>query len=275
MVARVWPMAEGAVTRRRSVVGLLLGTAVGFGGVGAAGIGRADQVPCVQIAVPAAAHAAGGNALNSIIAVVGIAWRARSTFMCLSPGDTLSGATISWGDGTATPASVSYAPTAAYAPNPTGAPTDRIMTVTATATAEHAYFTPALHGVYVTASATDQPSGQRLSAAGGGPQVLPRDELRAVGIRVRPRRFFGGIVAIITAPNAANAGGVPDDRLTATVKWGQGVQSLGSISETGTGYVLRASHRWTRTGIHRFVVTLVDSIGPQRVSAVGEASVHP
>jgi len=234
----------------------------------------ADPAHAAQVACPATAaldRAPRPNALNSIVAVVGIPWKATASF-CISPGDTLGQPTFSWGDGTQTPAAVTYSATAPRPDPDSGGGVPSQPADVAILTAAHVFTTPNLAGIPVRATAIDQPSATTLSILAGVSQVLPRDAVDALTIRTGHGATFGGIVARVTAPNAANAH-VPDDRLAATVDWGPHDQSAGELAETGDGYVIRAGHRWHTAGRHRFVVTLVDSIGPQSVQAVGEAVV--
>ncbi len=81
---------------------------------------------------------------------------------------------------------------------------------------------------------------------------------------------FGGPVATFTD---ANPGGTASD-FTATIAWGDGTSSSGTVTAGKSGFVVSSTHTYANTGSFKTTVSIMD-VGGSRATAHGTATVNP
>ena len=211
------------------------------------------------------------------IAVVGIPYNMNFGSACLTEGDRLSNVMVSWGDGTTGPAVVSYQDGAtityedAQGLPVTGPATLALLSAThvfARATTTGPLAPPRGAGVDFSVSGVDEPSG--LPAApycGCELQVVSQDVLRPVPVRARRSKRFSGPVARLDRPLS------PDPGLTATIDWGDGTRSAGTVVQGARYDVVTGTHTWWRLGRPRVSVSITDQLGPQHVATTDRVRV--
>jgi PKD repeat protein len=166
-------------------------------------------------------------------------------------------ATIDWGDGTLTPGTVS------------GSSGDA-LTVTGT----HTYNDEGSFDVIVTVTEVDAtgPSNTRSISFDSTATVTETDALSATPVTIAPAEgtVFNGTVATFSD---ANTGNVASD-FTATIDWGDGTLTAGTISGGGGAYTVTGTHTYSDEGSLPLTVTVNDdSPGSATSTASGTANV--
>jgi hypothetical protein len=162
-------------------------------------------------------------------------------------------ATIDWGDGTA--------PTAGTVSGGPG---------TFTVTGQHTYADEGSFPFTVTVTETG-PGGATASAMGTA-TVTESDALSGTPVAVSAQEGvpFTGTVATFTDSNTAN---VASD-FTATIDWGDGQTSAGTVSGGGGSFTVSGSHTYATNGSFTITVTLMDDPpGTATATATSPASV--
>jgi hypothetical protein len=201
-------------------------------------------------------------------AVVGIPWRAPdATFWCLEAGDQLADATISWGDGTVSAGGLSYSkPERSTVID--GAVREPVMVKNAQIGGTHVYARVPRGGLArMTLAATDLPAGTVLTSYADA-FVLPRDLARPVAQHISGDEVDGPVAHVRVAYDAYT----PYYRLSASIEWGDGQRSPGTVVEASRRidtrtqlFTIRGHHRWHREGAHTVTVVISDEIGPQHL----------
>ena len=173
-----------------------------------------------------------------------------ATFTDPSPGATTDTATIAWGDGTTSAGTA--------APNNSGG---------YTVTGSHAYAEEGNVTVRVTVT------GSSGSATALGTASVADSSLSSSGYTVSAvaKRSFTARVAAFTDSDSGCAVG----DYTATVQWGDGTTSTGTVTATTTACAFGVSggHAYSSPGTYTTVVTVQDAGGSQ-TSARGSVSVQ-
>ena len=81
--------------------------------------------------------------------------------------------------------------------------------------------------------------------------------LTASGVSTSSAQAFSGTVANFTDPNTGGSAG----EFTATINWGDGTSSSGTVSGSGGSYSVKGSHTYTGTGKFTVKVHVVDEGG--------------
>jgi hypothetical protein len=91
-------------------------------------------------------------------------------------------------------------------------------------------------------------------------------------IAARTRQIFSGAVATFTDSDTANVAG----DFTATVDWGDGQTTTGTVSGSGGSFTVSGAHAYTATGNDTLKVTLTDDApGTATATATTTATVNP
>jgi uncharacterized repeat protein (TIGR01451 family) len=127
------------------------------------------------------------------------------------------------------------------------------QTVTATVTAQAAEDGTLTNSSSVTSSATDPTPGD--NSASWSTTVMEVPISVSSPITLSGKRFINVQVATFT-----HASGVePPSAFIATIAWGDGKTSTGTITESGTTYVVTGSHNYSRRGTYTVSTTVVES----------------
>ncbi|MBV8078916.1 MAG: VCBS repeat-containing protein, partial [Actinobacteria bacterium] len=163
-------------------------------------------------------------------------------------------ATIAWGDGSTSPASVAANPSGEFV-----------------ATASHSY---ADEGTF-SASLTVADDGGATTTLTGAAAVTVTDAALAAGTLTlnEPIEGLGATNAVFSFADA-NPNATPAD-FTATVTWGDGATSTGTVTGDGSGpggFLVKASHAYADEGSHPVSVAVSD-VGGATTSGSGTATV--
>jgi len=163
-------------------------------------------------------------------------------------------ATINWGDGTTTTGTVSGS----------GG--------TLTVSGSHTY--PADEGSFaVTVHLADDTPGTATATANITASVLEGDVLTATGVNINALAgtAFNGPVATFRDTFTSNVAG----DFTATINWGDGTSSAGTVSGTGGSFTVSGSHTYGTAGNFTVSVKIADDApGTATASASSNASVN-
>jgi hypothetical protein len=145
-------------------------------------------------------------------------------------------ATIVWGDGSSSPGTVSGS-NGAF-----------------TVTGSHTYADEGANSVSVTL--TDDAPGTATATAQSTANVAEGDVLTGTGtpIAITEGQAFSGAVATFTDTNTSNVTG----DFTATIAWGDGSTSVGTVSGSNGAFTVNGSHTYTDEGSFSVSVTLTD-----------------
>jgi hypothetical protein len=200
--------------------------------------------------VPAAvADAPLSAAATPIAAVEDTAFNAAvATFTDPDPGRPAGyyTASIAWGDGTTSAATVAAGPSGGFV-----------------VTGGHAYVNP---GVYTATATIVDPGGQRTTAA---PQVTVADApLGSAGRQLVATEgaVLRATVAGFTDPDP----GRPPTYYSASVAWGDGTTTAGTIAADPTGgFTVGAEHAYADPGSYPVTVTIADPGGQRTAASTG------
>jgi hypothetical protein len=120
-----------------------------------------------------------------------------------------------------------------------------------TVTGSHTYAEEGSHTITVKITDVDNTSN---TATATTPAVVSDAALHAKGVSRRATGTFRGVIATFTDNDPA--GTVSD--YTASIKWGDGSTSSGTIS---AGFKVSGTHRYRRTGTYKVTVTIKDAGG--------------
>jgi hypothetical protein len=178
-----------------------------------------------------------------------------ATFSDTNAANTASDftATIDWGDGTTSPGTVSGGQGSF------------------TVSGQHSY--AADEGSFTaTATLTDDAPGSAGASATAAVTVAEADTLSgtATAISATEGQAFSGTVATFSNSNMAN----PAGDFTATIAWGDGTTSAGTISGGQGSFTVSGSHTYAEEGSYAPTVTLTDDApGTASATAAGTATV--
>ena len=160
-------------------------------------------------------------------------------------------ATIQWGDGTSTAGTIVAHPSAVFE-----------------VTGVHTYLEENSAGFPMSVTISG-PSGP--SATGTGGATVRDAPLTSSGTALtgKARRTMSGVVATF---KDADAGGTASD-YTATVNWGDGSSSTGTISPSGAGFAVTAAHAYKGRGTYTISVAIAD-IGGATTTVPSTATIH-
>ena len=161
-----------------------------------------------------------------------------ATFSDADPSKTAASftVTIDWGDGTTTPGTVSGG------------------SGSFTVTGQHTY---ADEGAFsFTVTVTETGAGGATASSSATATVTESDALSGspATFSATATQPFSGVVATFTDTNTANVAG----DLTATIDWGDGTTSSGTVSGGGGTFTVSGSHTYASSGSFPVVVTLTD-----------------
>lgn len=161
-------------------------------------------------------------------------------------------ATINWGDGQTSAGQVTNN-------------SDGTFSVTGT----HTFTNAGLYTISISISDTD---GDSANATGHAFVTGTNGDLKATGqtIKVAATNAFNGQVATFVDPDASNTQGTQ----TATIDWGDGQTSTGTISTTSNGFSVSGTHTYATPGFYQYTVLITDTDGDSDI-AVGRALVSP
>lgn len=238
----------------------------------------------VAMAAPAAAGAAagppptlgGGNAESCsgprplgpdgvrYMAVEGELTPSRLGENCLPAGDTLSSATLDWGDGTSGPATVTYHPLPADA----GYRQAWIEAPHRYARATCVDPRSCTAAYRVTATAIEERSGAPITLRALVTVTPGSSYASPVRVRaLRGRTARGPVATIRTA-------GVRSTReLSARIRWGDGSRGSGRVAGHGHTFRVLGAHRWRHWGRYPITVVITDSFARVHFSARSSAHV--
>jgi hypothetical protein len=162
-------------------------------------------------------------------------------------------ASVDWGDGTVGGATLASTGTATYQ-----------------VTGQHVYREPPASGSYVTKITVFGPSGP-TAAANGSASVVDAP-LTATGTTLtgKARRLLTATLATFTDANPYGTA----DEFTATIAWGDGSTSPGTISTITGGFAVNGAHTYAKRGTYSITVTIADRDGASTV-AHSTASIRP
>jgi hypothetical protein len=158
-------------------------------------------------------------------------------------------ATIDWGDGTTT----------------TGVVSGTIGSFTVTSAVSHTYADEGLYTEVVTITRT---TDNATIAPSGTVTVADTDNLTAAGTTIHgdPNVALTNVtVATFTDSNTANTAG----DFVATVDWGDGTTTLGTVSGSAGGFTVTGSHTYAQNGQDAIFVNV--SEGPDNPEAIASA----
>ncbi|MCA1690076.1 MAG: hypothetical protein LC720_06470, partial [Actinobacteria bacterium] len=186
---------------------------------------------------------------TQITAVEGAAFSGSvATFTDPDPGRPAGyyAASIDWGDGTSTGASVAAGPSGGFA-----------------VTGGHTYVNP---GAYTATATIIDPGGQRATAA---TQVAVADApLGSTG-----RQLVATEGAVLRAPVAGFTDadpGRPPSYYSASVAWGDGATTAGTIAaDPAGGFTVGAEHAYAGPGTYAVTVTIADPGGQRTAASTG------
>jgi hypothetical protein len=116
-------------------------------------------------------------------------------------------------------------------------------------------------------------AGSSLASSSVSAQTQSQPDVLSAGslaLTITRGRSFSGAVATLTDANAATGAA----RFIATINWGDGKTSLGSISGGGGTFVISGSHKYKKVGVFAVRVTVTTSVpGQASASATGTARV--
>jgi hypothetical protein len=166
-------------------------------------------------------------------------------------------ASIDWGDGTTTPGTISLNPSSG------------VFSVTGTHTYadETAPSTPLPVTVQIQETTGNMDTGTANSTAA----VAEADSLTPGTVTIPTTKEgtpFSGVLGTFTNTNTANS---PGD-FTATVDWGDGMTTAGTVSGSGGSLTVGGTHTYAEDGQFTVNVTLTDDVpGTQAATATGSA----
>jgi hypothetical protein len=214
--------------------------------------GTAAAAAVAMLALPCAVSAASSVSVQGVVPIAD-QLSVRATNIATAEGASISGpiatftdsntaqtagaftATVTWGDGHATGGTVSG-----------GAGSFSI-------TATHVY---AEEGSYAISVLVQQvPSGSHASA--GGTATIADAALTATGMRPSTSKTVHTVVATFSD---ADPGGAAAD-YTASIRWGDGTTTTGTIAPSGTGFSVTGSHTYRRSGTFTIAVAITDAGG--------------
>jgi len=110
------------------------------------------------------------------------------------------------------------------------------------------------------------------SAVGTGLALVADAPLTAVrtSLSGKARRTISGVVATFSDGNIYATA----DQFTASIAWGDGTSSSGSISTASGGFAVQGTHRYSKRGTYAVTVTIHDRDGATAI-ANGTASIRP
>jgi hypothetical protein len=174
--------------------------------------------------------------------------------MCLPADHSVSSSDVDWGDGTGSPAVISY--------------------VEANGGTRQAWVTGADPHSYpratcprgfcrstfrVSATLTDDQTGEVFPLRAHIEVVPVLDVITLASVRARAHRVFRGKVATV------HTGGLRFlHEMTARVDWDDGSSSRARVSGNGRDYAFRASHRWRAPGTYNVAVVIRDGFTGER-----------
>ena len=135
---------------------------------------------------------------------------------------------------------------------------------------EHLYTEAAGGDGYKTTVTVSSLSGP--SAVGTGLALVADARLTAVrtSLSGKARRTISGVVATFSDGNIYATA----DQFTASIAWGDGTSSSGSISTASGGFAVQGTHRYSKRGTYAVTVTIHDRDGATAI-ANGTASIRP
>jgi hypothetical protein len=164
---------------------------------------------------------------------------------------TLS-ATINWGDGQTSAGQITT--------NADG---------TSSVTGTHTFSNAGLYTISISISDTD---GDSANATGHAFVTGTNGDLKATGqtIKAAAANSFSGQVATFVDPDSSTTQGTQ----TATIDWGDGQTSTGTISTTSNGFSVSGTHTYATPGVYQYTVVISDTDGDTDI-AVGRAIISP
>lgn len=131
----------------------------------------------------------------------------------------------------------------------------------------HTYAEAGAYAVHVTINDVGGSTAQATSTANVADAALSGS---AVNFTTSRNRLFSGVVATFSDANSS----APVGDFTATIAWGDGASSSGTVAvRTGGGFQVSGSHTYTKKGTYTFTVTIVDRDGARLVVS-GKATVN-
>lgn len=163
-----------------------------------------------------------------------------------TPGDFA--ATIDWGDGSRSSGQINGA--------------GGVFTISGS----HTY---AEDGAYTVQAVVDDPNGGVVTIAGAA--TIAEAPLSAAGVAVsgQEQTPLTGAVATFTHGGGAE----PASDFTATVAWGDGTTSTGTVNEANGTYTVNGSHNYVEDGAYAVTATINDASGRGSVTANTTASI--
>jgi hypothetical protein len=146
-------------------------------------------------------------------------------------------ATIEWGDGESSTGTVSG----------TGGSFE--------VTGSHTYADEGSFPVKVTLTDTDTPANQGSATSTA---KVADAALSATGVKTSSSPTFSGTVANFTDEDSSTS---TASNFTATIEWGDGTSSTGSVGGSGGSYSVNGNHTYKSTGFFTIVVKIVDDGG--------------
>ena len=227
-------------------------------------VGTAVATVATMLVVPCAVSAASSVSVQGVVPIAD-QLRVRATNIATAEGASISGpiatftdsdtaraagaftATVTWGDGHSTGGTVSGG------------------TGSFSITASHTY---AEEGSYTISVLVQQaPSGSQ--ASGGGTATIADAALTATGMRLSTSKTVHTVVATFSD---ADPGGTAAD-YTASIRWGDGTTTTGSIAPSGTGFSVTGSHVYHKSGTFTISVAIRDA-GGAHAAATTTCVVH-
>jgi hypothetical protein len=182
---------------------------------------------------------------------------------CLPVSDTISSATIDWGDGATSPGSVTY--------HVNSGGQDKQAWIDGT----HTYLrarcprpAPCPSAYTITATAIDDQTGARYTLTNLAP-VTPGPSIASnVTIHAVRGKAFRGVVAHLQTVGVRFT-----HELSARVRWGDGTRSSAEVIGSEHSFDVIGTHRWRRLGAKPVTVTITDSFARSHLTVASAAHV--
>ncbi|HWB08911.1 MAG TPA: TIGR03118 family protein [Pirellulales bacterium] len=135
----------------------------------------------------------------------------------------------------------------------------------------HTYTQDGSFPLSVTIENSSSLPGFTEAVATGSAMVSPGSAFTATGTTITPSegQTFSGTVATFTDTGSSN----PQSAFTATIKWGDGSTTSGTVTGSSGSYTVSGSHAYSDGGSYQMTVQVVETAISDTISAVSTATV--
>jgi parallel beta-helix repeat protein len=212
--------------------------------------------------------AGGSTAASSTATVLDAPLTAAGTSISATEGAAFSGVVATFTDGNPNAATGEFTATIGWGDGTTSAGTVSLSGGVFSVSGAHTY---AAFGSYAVTVAINDVGGSTATAHSSATVADAPLTAAGVAISATAGTSFSGVVATSTDANPNGAAG----DFSATISWGDGSSSAGSVAANGTGgFNVSGAHTYAAAGSYAVTVTIND-VGGSSATAHGSATVAP